>query len=284
MEPSTIVGYFAVVGDAPVGGRREAGGGRRERNAFLSRLWESATHSTNRLLVVAGMCELSPTEFRLIIQALIQSGDDGKHLALRLQPMDNGPHVPKFMLSPLPTETSPRQDPMTMTIPGKEVGARPHDPRNCTKLARIHWNIGDKMARTSTASSDALISALAAIHPESHATSSDWWMDSIKYRLGVTHAHCNDSLANSLLPVIERCATLTSKDVGVRFMLMLNYIELAVECQRFVVHVATQVCSQRTLMLASWTIHLVYLVCGGFTTPWLLQRPVAGTSQVCACL
>jgi len=199
--------------------------------------------------------------------------------------MDNGPHVPKFMLSPLPTETSPHQDPMTVTIPGKEVEARPHDPRNCTKLARIHWNIGNKMARTSIASSDACISALAAIHPESHVTSSDWWMDSIKYRLGVTHVHCNDSLANSLLPVIEHCATLTSKDVGVRFMLMLNYIELAVECQRFVVHelpVATQVCSQRTLMLASWTIHLVYLVYGGFTTPWLLQHPVAGTSQVCS--
>jgi hypothetical protein len=136
-------------------------GGRRERNAFLSRLWESAPHSTYQLLVVAGMCELSPTwqsSSSLYKPGLIQVGDNGKNLALRLQSIDTRPHVPKFMLSPLPTETATRQDPMT--IPGKEVEPPPHDPRNCTKLAGIHWNIGDKMDRTSTASSGALISTL----------------------------------------------------------------------------------------------------------------------------
>jgi hypothetical protein len=44
----------------------------------------------------------------------------------------------------------------------------------------MQWYIRDNMAHTSTASSDAVISALAAIHPESNEMEPKMWMDRVK--------------------------------------------------------------------------------------------------------
>ena len=169
-------------------------------------------------------CQLSSKDFQLIIQALIQLSDDGRNLAARLG----------HTLSPLPTEAG-----VILQIPDSGVQdpafTPPHGdcPRNSKKLvAGMHWKIRDKMAWTSTASSDAIISALAGIHPESNTMSPDSWMDSIRHhRWALSHSQHDDGL----LSVIHCCRVFTSKDVGAKFMLMLSYIELSVTCQRYAI-------------------------------------------------
>jgi hypothetical protein len=174
-------------------------------------------------------CQLSSKDFQLIIQALTQLSDDGRNLAARLG----------HTLSPLPTEAgvilqisddsalpSGVQDPAF-------APPRGDCPRNSKKLvAGMRWKIGDKMARTSTASSDAIISALAGIHPESNTMSPDSWMDSIRHHQWALSRSQHD---DGLLSVIHRCHVFTSKDVGAKFMLMLSYIELSVTCQRYAI-------------------------------------------------
>jgi len=172
-------------------------------------------------------CQLSSKDFQLIIQGLTQLSDDGKNLASRLGQT----------LSPLPTEAG-----VTLQIlhnsapaPGGQDPAfdppRGDCPRNSKKLvARMRWKIGDKMARTSTASSDALISALAGIHPESNTMHLNSWMDNVRHQEWALSRSQHD---NGLSSVILRCHVFSSKDVGAKFMLMLSYIELSVTCQRF---------------------------------------------------
>jgi hypothetical protein len=174
------------------------------------------------------MYQLSPTEFRLIVQGLIQLGDDGQNLASRLQSMDTG--LPMTLsLSPvhtmhIPFETHQYPD------PGKGVEPLPYKadcPRNSKKLTGMHWRIGDKMARTSTVSSDAIIAVLAGIDRECL----DGWLECIKCCHEVSDWHLDDSLPAT----IQRCNSFHSKGVGASFMKMLSYIELAVKSQRFVI-------------------------------------------------
>ena len=98
-------------------------------------------------------CQLSSKDFQLIIQALTQLSDDGRNLAARLG----------HALSPLPTEAGVILQILDSGVQDPAFAPPRGDcPRNSTKLvAGMHWKIGDKMARTSTASSDAIISALA---------------------------------------------------------------------------------------------------------------------------
>jgi len=83
------------------------------------------------------------------------------------------------------------------------------------------------MAHTSTASSDAVISALAAIHPESNGMKPKMWIDSVK-QVCISDMSLDDSITS----VLQRCHAFSSQDVGVVFMKMLSYVELAVKCQR----------------------------------------------------
>lgn len=172
-------------------------------------------------------CQLSSKDFQLILQALTQLNDDGRNLASRLAQT----------LSPLPTEAGVTLQILHNLAPAPGGQDPAFDPprgdcaRNSKKLvAGMHWKIRDKMARTSTASSDAIISALAGIHPESNTMSLDSWIDSIRHHEWALSRSQHD---NGLLSVIRRCHIFTSKDVGAKFMLMLSYIELSVTCQRF---------------------------------------------------
>jgi hypothetical protein len=102
----------------------------------------------------------------------------------------------------------------------------------------MHWNIGDRMARTSTTSSDAIISALAGIHPESNMLILDSWIDSVRHNTWQLSVIANlqvEEKHNGLLSVVQRCNLFTSADVGVKFLLMVSYMELAVRCQRYVI-------------------------------------------------
>lgn len=166
-------------------------------------------------------------EFRLILQGLTQLGDDGQNLASRLQSMDTG--LPMALsLSSVHTMQMPCET-HQYPVPGKGMEPPPYRgdcARNSKKLTGMHWTIGDKMARTSTVSSDAVISALAGIRQEYL----DEWLDCVKHYDGISRWHMDDSLPAA----IQRCNSLHSKGVGTSFMQMLSYIELAVKSQRFV--------------------------------------------------
>jgi hypothetical protein len=102
-------------------------------------------------------------------------------------------------------------------------------PRNSKKLVMRQWTIGANMARTSITSSDAVISALAAIHPESNPIAPDTWIASIRHYTCKAGTSLSD---NSLIVVVKRCTTLSCQQVGDSFITMVSYIQLAAKCQR----------------------------------------------------
>ncbi|KAG2035959.1 hypothetical protein BDR03DRAFT_1012081 [Suillus americanus] len=95
------------------------------------------------------------------------------------------------------------------------------------------------MARTSTASSDTIISALATIHLESNEMEPKMWMDRVKQV-------CISSWDDSIMSVLQRYHAFSSQEVGMVFMKMLSYVELAVKCQSLL-HSSTDVSSLRDI-------------------------------------
>ena len=77
-------------------------------------------------------------DFRLIVQGLIQLGDNGQNLASQLQSMDTG--LPMIIsLSPVHTTHLPL-DTHQYSLPGKGVEPLPYKancPRNSKKLTRM---------------------------------------------------------------------------------------------------------------------------------------------------
>src|SRR6267154_3698060 len=201
------------------------------------------------------MVSLSTSELRLIIDALKQHPQDDAHLlALQLYEaclLTPDPRV-SFSLrasNQLPDSGVSYEDLASrkahgfIRIPSEGLGSHTLNPatsgeasippgmeppiylancsRNSKKLAARQWTIGANMARTSITSSDAVISALAAIHPESNAITPDTWIASVR------HYMCKASTSlsnNSLIVVVQRCMTLSYEHVGGSFLAMLSYI------------------------------------------------------------
>ena len=127
----------------------------------------------------------------------------------------------------IPSEGSHTLNPATSgevpITPTPEPPIYPADcPRNSKKLAVRQWTIGANMARTSITSSDAVISALADIHPESNAIAPDTWIASVQdYMRNSGTSSFSD---HGLISIVRRCTTLTCAQVGGSFLAMLSYI------------------------------------------------------------
>lgn len=215
------------------------------------------------------MVSLSTSELWLIVDALKQHPqDDGHLLALRLHDclLTHGdPRVSFSLTASNQLPDSDRLDSMNSyedlasrkahgftRIPSEGLGfhtlnplatngeapiapmAEPpvysaNCPRNSKKLAVRQWTIGANMARTSITSSDAIISALAAIHPESNDIAPDTWIASVRHYMSMANTSLSD---DSLIAVVKRCTMLSCKQVGSSFLAILGYIQLAAKCQR----------------------------------------------------
>ena len=208
------------------------------------------------------MVSLSTSELRLIINALEQHPQDDAHwLALRLFEACLLTHYPSVSFSLRASDQLPdsgvscedlasRKAHGFTRISSEGLGSHtlkpatsgeapitPTEPpiypancaRNSKKLAARQWTIGANMARVSITSSDAVISALAAIHPESSAITPDTWIASVQDYRGKAGTSLSD---NSLIAVVQRCMTLSCAQVGGSFLAMLSYIQLVAKCQR----------------------------------------------------
>jgi hypothetical protein len=107
--------------------------------------------------------------------------------------------------------------------------------RNSTNLAMGgRWRIGENTARSSNVSAEAFIGAIAAMDTGLQSDLSQW-MESI--RSVASEIQLPGATVTSLT---SRCRLLGGKGVGWSVMSMVNYIQLAIKCQRCVskVHVS----------------------------------------------
>jgi hypothetical protein len=91
------------------------------------------------------------------------------------------------------------------------------------------WKIGDKMAKTSNASCEAVISALAVAHPKGLRQDLDAWIKAIQ---GPQPKPGPILLDDSLLMVLQWCQDSGNSSIKCEFFSMLSRVQLAVWCQR----------------------------------------------------
>ncbi|KAH7903307.1 hypothetical protein BJ138DRAFT_1020862, partial [Hygrophoropsis aurantiaca] len=58
------------------------------------------------------------------------------------------------------------------------------------------------------------------------------WMEDVHNLMRTSNGFIDETLTS----VVYRCSRLTAKDVSVNFLLMVNYMQLVVKCQRFVLY------------------------------------------------
>ncbi|EGO20061.1 hypothetical protein SERLADRAFT_442855 [Serpula lacrymans var. lacrymans S7.9] len=101
-------------------------------------------------------------------------------------------------------------------------------PRNGVALvAGSRWKIGRNIARTSTASLDAIISTMATAHFNSISLSPARWINDIK--AFISCGTWQGSGFNHLEDAVLLCSCLISHEVGVSFMMMVSKNNLAVK-------------------------------------------------------
>ncbi|EGO04608.1 hypothetical protein SERLA73DRAFT_149046 [Serpula lacrymans var. lacrymans S7.3] len=79
---------------------------------------------------------------------------------------------------------------------------------------------------------DAFIARLAAAHEDSSIFNSGEWAHSVNSLL-TSVTSTNNYLDKSVASVVVRCWRMTSKDIGVNFLLIISYIQLVAESQRY---------------------------------------------------
>ena len=110
--------------------------------------------------------------------------------------------------------------------------ARDSCPRNSRNLAMGgRWRIGENTARSSNVSAEAFIGAIAAMDTGLQSDLSQW-IESIR-----SVASEIQLPGATIASLASRCRVLGAKGVGWSVMSMVNYIQLAIKCQRCVSNV-----------------------------------------------
>jgi hypothetical protein len=134
---------------------------------------------------------------------------------------------------------SHRMRPYTQSVPFTPTDqnhdtrrARDSCPRNSRNLAmRGRWTIGENTARSSNVSAEAFIGAIAAMDTGLQSDLSQW-IESIR-----SVASEIQLPGATIASLASRCRVLGAKGVGWSVMSMVNYIQLAIKCQRCVSNV-----------------------------------------------
>jgi|SRR5882757_1455101 len=108
--------------------------------------------------------------------------------------------------------------------------------RNCKRNGRVkagaavaNWGIGEKMAKTSNMSCEAVISALAVAHPL--RCDLDTWIEALQ-DLRADSEYGSFLVDDSMATVLQRCQGSTNSFLKGEFISMLSRVQLAIKCQR----------------------------------------------------
>jgi hypothetical protein len=112
----------------------------------------------------------------------------------------------------------------------------PQGKRNCKRNGRVkgraaiaNWGIGEKMAKTSNLSCEAVISALAVVHPQALRCDLDVWIEALQ---DLRPERGSFLLDGSLSTLLQRCQDSTDSFLKSEFVSMLSRVQLAIKCQR----------------------------------------------------
>src|SRR5882757_769437 len=124
-----------------------------------------------------------------------------------------------------------------LTGTGKNLHYHPYleGKRNCKHNDRVkagatvsNWGIGEKMAKTSNISCEAVISALAIAHPQALL---DTWRDALQdLRADLEYGYF--LVDDSMSMVLQQCQGSTNSFLKSEFISMLSHVQLAIKCQR----------------------------------------------------
>ncbi|KAG2071285.1 hypothetical protein BDR04DRAFT_1154448 [Suillus decipiens] len=99
-----------------------------------------------------------------------------------------------------------------------EQRSRPKRKCKCNGTAlqaAVNWEIGENMAKTSSASCEAIISALAVSHPQALHQDIDAWITSVKATLPDTALSLED---HSLVAILKQCQGLATGAMHITFL------------------------------------------------------------------
>jgi len=211
---------------------------------------------------------LQPHEFSLVIQALLQleNNEDAYNLASHLQQAAQARDQGEIggCLAYLQTHINPSDEGSyaQLTETGKNMRYHPYredregegqnEPqgkRNCKRNGRVkgraafaNWGIGEEMAKTSNLSCEAVISALAVVHPQALRRDLDAWIAALQDLdlqdlrpgglQGLQPERGSFLLDGSLSTLIQQCQDSTDSFLKSEFISMLSRMQLAIKCQR----------------------------------------------------
>jgi hypothetical protein len=197
---------------------------------------------------------LQPHEFSLVIHALLQLGsnEDAYNLASFLeqaaQAQDRG-EIGEGCFACVRTHINPSDEGsyVQLTETGKNTRYHPYregegqneqqrNLRSCKRNGKVkagaaiaRWGVGDKMAKTSNLSCEAVISALAVAHPQALRCDLDAWIEALQ---DLRPEYGSFLLDDSLSTVLQRCQDSTDSFLKSEFVSMLSRVQLAIKCQR----------------------------------------------------
>ena len=192
-------------------------------------------------------------EFSLVIHALLQLGDNedaynlASHLEQAAQAQDRG-EIGEGCLACVRTHINPSDEGsyVQLTETGKNIRYHPYregegqneqqGKGNCKRNGKVkahaaiaNWGIGDKMAKTSNVSCEAVISTLAVAHPQALRCDLDAWIEALQDLRPEYGSFLSD---DSLSTVLQRCQDSTDSFLKSEFIYMLSRVQLAIKCQR----------------------------------------------------
>ncbi|KAG2139899.1 hypothetical protein BD769DRAFT_1384213 [Suillus cothurnatus] len=125
-----------------------------------------------------------------------------------------------------------------------EERSRPRRKCKCNGTAlqvAVNWEIGENIAKTSGASCEAIISALAVAHPQALQQYMDAWIASVKATLPDTTLSLED---HSLAAILKHCQGLATGAMYITFLLV-------------------NTCGSKFALLAGgWTLHILLIIAG----------------------
>lgn len=129
--------------------------------------------------------------------------------------------------------------------PGPNPGVCQRNGRALEAGIAESWTVGKNMAKTSNMSSEALVSALAAAHPQILRHDLDSWVEAVQL---VGHPQVQVNLDLSAL--VRQCQESENTSLRSQFFSMLGRIQLAFRCRRQVLRCLLLILSHRQVAVA----------------------------------
>lgn len=165
-----------------------------------------------------------PSELSYLLSAIIHSGHTGIQLTV-LPPV----HASTSRSPPRPLAQWDSDTPPPTAIP------QCHCPRASTAYRHQNhpsgsWRVRADPRIRGSPSAEAIIAELATAHIQLPDRNPMQWAENLASALEQNQNLNDDSLEN----LVGRCVAASKKDVALNFLLMLDYIQLAAKCQRYV--------------------------------------------------